>query len=319
MFETYLQYEYSFAATQLVLAMLGMGATTHVRDFLDVFREPKAFLVGAAVQLGVAPVVAFLLNRFADLPTGLALGLVLIAAVPGGTVSNVFAYFARGNVPLSISLTAVTTLGCLVLTPLILRVLMAGHLPADFNMPVARVAFDIAFLLLLPLAIGMVIGTMLPRIRGPFSNACIRGSLFVVVLMVVGSIGAGRIDIAAFGWTGPVLVVLFALTIQQIANLVVLGSGLRRADLVAIGVEVTVRNANLAVMIKASLFPAVVGVADPIGDGVLFVVLLYGGVAPLVAVPLFLIGRRRGGGRGSKALRAGGASAQEHHVERRQA
>jgi BASS family bile acid:Na+ symporter len=291
-FEFYVRHEYWFAAAQLALAMLGMGATTHVRDFVTVFRQPKAFLVGAFVQLLGAPVVALLVGALLDPPLGLALGLILVAAVPGGTVSNVFTYLAKGNVPLSIALTAVTTLGCLVFTPLILRTLMAGHLPPDFRMPAATIAFDITFVLLLPLAAGVVIGTTMPRHRGPFSNWCIRASLVCIALIVIGSAGAGRLDAAAFGWTGPLVVVLFALAIQQVSNLVVLAARLPRPDLVAIGIEVTVRNTNLALLIKASLFPAVVGVEDPVADGVLFVVLLYGAIALPVSAPLFLIGRR---------------------------
>lgn len=292
MFEAYIHYEYYFAAAQLALAMLGMGATTHVRDFIDVFRQPRGFLVGTVVQLVGAPLVALLLNWLLDPPLGLALGLILLAAVPGGTISNVLTYLARGNVPLSISLTAVTTLGCLLFTPMILRLLTASHLPADFRMPVGDVAFDISFVLLLPLAVGMVVGTTMPNLRGPFSTWCVRGSLLVIGFIIVGSAGAGRIDPTTFGWTGPVLIVLFAFAIQQVSNLAVLSSGLKRPDLVAIGIEVTVRNTNLALLIKASMFPAVVGVVDPVADGVLFVVLLYGGVALPVAAPLFMIGRR---------------------------
>jgi BASS family bile acid:Na+ symporter len=292
-FEFYLRHEYSFAAAQLALAMLGMGATSHIRDFIDVFRQPRAFLVGALVQLVCAPLVAVLINRFFAPPRGLALGLILVAAVPGGTMSNVFTYLARGNVPLSISLTAVTTLGCLVITPAILRLLMSAHLPPEFRMPVAEVAFDIAFVLLLPLAAGMVVGTLMPKIRGPFSTWCVRGSLVVIGFIVVGSAGAGRIDASIFGWTGPALIVLFSFAIQQIANVAVLSTGLGRRDLVAIGIEVTVRNTNLALLIKASMFPAVAGVADPVADGVLFVALLYGGVALPVALPLLAIGRHR--------------------------
>jgi BASS family bile acid:Na+ symporter len=244
------------------------------------------------VQLAGAPLVALLVNAFLDPPLGLALGLILVAAVPGGTISNVLTYMARGNVPLSISLTAVTTLGCLVVTPTLLRLLMAGHLAADFRMPAGDIAFDIAFVLLLPLAAGMIVGTTLPGFRGRFSTWCIRASLAVIGLIIIGSAGAGRIDAGAFGWMGPLVIVLFAFTIQQVSNVAVLACGLKSRDLVAIGIEVTVRNTNLALLIKASLFPAVVGVADPIADGVLFVVLLYGGVALLVATPLYVIGRR---------------------------
>lgn len=273
--------------------MLGMGAATRPRDYLDVLREPRAFCVGALVQLTGAPAIAVAVNAGLDPPLGLALGLILVASIPGGTISNVFTYLARGNVPLSISLTAVTTLGSLVVTPLLLAMLMGAHVPDGFEMPVRTIATEICLAMLLPLAIGMAAGAALPARRDGLARWCIRGSVAVIALIVVGAASAGRVDPDAFGWIGPGLILCFAITLQQLALLVSRTAGLAPRDRVAIAVEVTIRNTNLALLIKASLFPVAAGVADPIGDGVFFVLLLYGGGAIVVVLPILVRSRRR--------------------------
>ena len=153
--EFYVQYEYWFAAVQLVLAMLGMGATLTGKDFRDVVSEPRAVSLGTIIQIVVVPLSAYLFLRLLGIQDGVAVGLALIAAIPGGTVSNIFTFLARGNSALSISITALTTLACLVTTPLILSALIGDYLPADFAMPRLKIIREIAFTLLLPLALGM--------------------------------------------------------------------------------------------------------------------------------------------------------------------
>ena len=287
MFNFYIAHEFWFAAAQLVLAMLGMGATLTINDFAEIAREPKAFSVGAALQIVAVPLVAFLFLLLLDLSplaagVGLVVGLALCAAIPGGTVSNIFTHLAYGNVPLSIAITAVTTLACLLTTPLVLDLLIAQHMPPDFRMPIVRIAKDIFFWLLLPLALGMLYLRLWPTSAAQFSTGCIRASLFVIVLIVLGSLGAGRIDFVAFGSLNVLLVLLFVGVLTGLGLLVPRLASLQRADCTAIGIEIAVRNTNLALLIKASLFPAVVGVADPLADSVLFTILLYGGVMLLI-------------------------------------
>jgi BASS family bile acid:Na+ symporter len=272
-----------------------------MRDLLAVFRTPRSLIAGLAIQALGAPLVALAVNDALDPPLGLALGLILVAAVPGGTMSNVLTYVARGNIALSIALTAITTLGSLVVTPMLLRILMAAHLPAAFVMPTRQVAVDIFACLLGPLGLGMMAGRAFPGIQPAFTRWCIRGSLLIIGAIIVGAAGAGRLDPHAYGWAGPALIGLFAVAIQQVARLVLLALGAPRRDLVAIGIEVTIRNTNLGLLIKASLFPAIAGAADPIADGVLFVVLLYGGLAVPACLPLFALGRR--GAMGGAAMR----------------
>jgi BASS family bile acid:Na+ symporter len=289
----YLEYEYYIASTQLILAMLGMGATLRVRDFVEVLRQPRGILTGIATQLVAMPLLALALGRGFGLAPGLAVGLILVAAVPGGTMSNVLTFFARGNVPLSISLTAVTTIACLVTTPALLGLLGADYLPGTIEMPTGQIALEIVVSLVGPLAIGMGIGNLRPAIREVFSRTCIRASLAAIVVLVAGATAAERVDVTAHG-AGALAAVL----LLSVGGLIVGGVASRvltldSSDQVAVGIEAAYRNINLALLVKASVFPALAGAPDPFADAILFVALAYGGLAFFVVLPPLLWHRRR--------------------------
>src|SRR5258708_1805086 len=108
---------------QLVLAMAGIGATLSMAALFAVFRRPAALLTGVALQWLLVPLLAVAMIRLAGLTPGWAIGLLLIAAAPAGSMSNLFTYLGRGNVALAISLTGVTTLGCLFTVPILLQLL----------------------------------------------------------------------------------------------------------------------------------------------------------------------------------------------------
>ena len=96
--ELYIKYEYSVAAFQLIFAMLGMGATLTVDDFKSVVKMPKTVSFGILIQLCVIPFIAFLFIKSVPLATGMVIGIALIAAIPGGTTSNIFTYIATRNI-----------------------------------------------------------------------------------------------------------------------------------------------------------------------------------------------------------------------------
>ena len=285
--------EYPLAFSQLFLAMLGMGATLQPRDLSAVFLAPRGLLSGLGAQLVLIPFLGAGVAAWAGFSPGQTIGLILVAAVPGGTLSNVVCYLTGANYALSIALTALSTLGCLVTTPVILQLFAADFLPAKFSMPVTGILFDIGLGLLFPLAIGMLLRSRLTEsVAERFTKICIRLSLTLVLVMVVGSSGSGRIDAAALAFLPPWLVLFATLALlvsMGLAGLVRLG----RAERMTIGIETTLRNTNLALLLKASLFPAVSGGVDPFSDAVLAVVVLAGG---LQAAPLFpaVLGFRRG-------------------------
>jgi BASS family bile acid:Na+ symporter len=290
--EIYIEYEYWFAAFQLSFAMLGMGATLTIIDFKEVMREPRAVTFGIIIQLVLVPLIAFVFISYAGLSPGVAIGIALIASIPGGTISNIFTYLARGNTPLSISITGLTTFACLITTPLILGLLVTQYLPTDFVMPAEKIISDIALTLLLPLVVGMMLLRYVSQHAGWVSKWSIRASLFGIFLIVAGSGSAGRLDVNAFGMENIGLVSAF------VAILVVSSWGvarllrLSREDSTAIEMEVVVRNINLGLLIKASMFPAIAGSAGTMGDMVLFTLLLYGGQQTLIAA-LITFQRRR--------------------------
>lgn len=292
MAQFYLTWEWWFAATQLALAMFGMGATLRLDDFVGVFRAPRGFLVGAGVQVVGVPLLAVAVNALLAPPPGIAFGLVLVAAMPGGSMSNVVTWFAHASVPLSIALTAVITLGCMATTPLVLRLLVGDLVPADFVMPVGAIALDIAVCLLIPLAIGMAVGARLPTARrAAIARWCVRASLLVVVGIAVGSASAGRLDASAYGGSALLAVLVLAFAVQQLGTLAGVVSGLRRAEIGAIAIEAAIRNTNLAILLKASLFPAIPGIPDPMADGVLFTALLFAALAGPLTIPLIVVHR----------------------------
>jgi BASS family bile acid:Na+ symporter len=286
MFPWYPDYEYPLARLQLVLFMLGMGATLSVADFFAVLRRPRSFLVGFTIQVLLLPWLAVAINALGQLEGGIAVGLVLVAAMPGGALSKLFTYLGRGNVPLSITLSAFTTLACLVSVPMLLQLLAARYIPDDFHMPVRDIVLDVALCLLLPLSAGMVLVRGWPRLRRPLARGCVRLGFVVVVIMVLGSLG--RINPGEHGLGVALAIVLFCLAGQQLSMLPFYVTRWPRPDRMAVGTEVTMRNMNLALLLKAILFPP----DNPLGDGVLFVILFYAGTALGCGLPLALNHRR---------------------------
>lgn len=288
MIEAYPQYEEWLARIQLVCFMLGMGVTLAVADFLKVAQEPRSLLLGLVGQVCVIPLVALGISHVLDLDGPIALGLIMVSAMPGGSVSKVFAYLGRGNAPLSITLTAVSTLATVVTVPITLRLLATEYVPADFEMPVGTIVADVVLFLLAPLAIGMIIGRVWPARQRTIARWAVRLGFVPLLLIVIGSIAAGRIRPAEHGFLVPLAIVLFCVAGQQLNMAPFYLLRRPRADRMAVGIEATMRNMNLALLLKSSLF----GAEGELADGVLFVVLFYGAVAFFVGVPLALNHRR---------------------------
>jgi|TARA_B110000971_G_scaffold51796_1_gene52483 BASS family bile acid:Na+ symporter len=288
----YIEYEYWVAAVQLILAMLGMGAGLQVADFQKVVAQPKAVTVGLIMQLVIVPVIALAFILYTNLPPGMIIGIAIIAAIPGGTISNVFTLMARGNVPLSISITALTSVACLLTTPLILELLIADYMTDSFAMPVLRIATEIGLFLLVPLLLGMVFLRQLPAYAKQFSTLCVRGSLLGIAMIALGSLGAGRLDMTGTPVTDIALLFGFIIGLTIVGLWLTKAFGLTQHDNTAIEMEVTVRNINLGFLLKASLFPLVAGVENPLADMVLLSLLLYGSWQ-LVMGAVFIFWRRK--------------------------
>ena len=147
------------APIALALIMLGLGLGLSIKDFTRILRNPKDFLVGFICQLILLPIVAYILILILRLPIEIALGLMIIAAAPGGVTSNVLTKFANGDVALSISLTAIMSLLSIISVPFIVinsaNLLGVTNISSDISM--TGIALKMALVVTVPVIIGMII------------------------------------------------------------------------------------------------------------------------------------------------------------------
>ncbi len=147
------------APIALAIIMLGLGTSLRLNDFLRVAKFPKDFLIGLVCQLFVLPIIAFLLIMIMDLPIEIAVGVMLIAAAPGGVTSNVLTKFCNGDVALSISLTAIISLISILSVPIIIFSSMKslGVNIEENNISMIQVSLKMFFVVMVPVIIGMLI------------------------------------------------------------------------------------------------------------------------------------------------------------------
>ena len=147
------------APLALALIMLGLGLGLTVKDFKRVLQNPKIFFVGIISQIVLLPIIAYILLLVIKVPTAIALGVMIIAAAPGGVTSNVMTKFARGDVALSISLTAVCSLISILSVPLIVfssaKLIGVSNISEEITM--TGIALKMAGVVTLPVFIGMII------------------------------------------------------------------------------------------------------------------------------------------------------------------
>lgn len=178
--------ETTLLGIMMMVIMLGMGSSMTWRDFLIAFRKPKGILVGLVSQYVIMPFLGYALAMILGLPPAMAVGLILIACMPGGTTSNIFAYFSKGVLALSIMMTTVSTLVAVVTVPLLLNFYsgLAG-VTGEYVIPAGNIA-QVLIVLLVPTVLGMVL-----RKVNANAGATIEllGSLLgvIVILFLIGS------------------------------------------------------------------------------------------------------------------------------------
>lgn len=145
------QFEQILSAVVVFCVMLGMGASLTPRDFKVALSKPQGMAIGLACQFGIMPLLGFCLVAVLALPNAIAVGVLIMACMPGGTTSNMFTYFARGNLALSVMMTVTSTVSGIVLIPLMLS-LYAGLL--DLSIPPKNIILSLA-VIMVPVAIGM--------------------------------------------------------------------------------------------------------------------------------------------------------------------
>jgi len=244
----------------LALIMLGLGMSLTIQDFLRVIKVPKDFLVGFICQLILLPLIAFALIKLLNIPIELALGVMLIAAAPGGVTSNILTKFADGDVALSVSLTAIISLISIVTVPFVIflsiDLLNIDYVAKEISM--LTISLKMFFVVTIPVIMGMLINH--------FAENFIKKNLLVIQRISIALFVLIFIAIYIEEWDNIVSFIMQAGIIALTLNIIMMTVGFYVAKFFASGVaqrrcisiECGLQNGTLAVFVGTQLFDEMV-------------------------------------------------------------
>ena len=244
------------APIALALIMLGLGLGLSTRDFLRVINNPKDFTVGIICQLILLPIVAYILLLILRLPVELALGLMIIAAAPGGVTSNVLTKFANGDVALSISLTAIGSLISIFSVPFIVftsaKLLGVTDLSSDITM--TGIALKMALVVTVPVILGMLIRRFAENFISSNINIVnrITGILFIVVFAAIWI--EERENIISYLGQAGLAVLILNVVMMTLAFYIAKGFATGIPQRKCISLECGLQNGTLAVFVATQIF-----------------------------------------------------------------
>ncbi len=263
------EFEIKMLGVMMMLIMLGMGASLTFKDFRIAFKKPKGILIGLLCQYGIMPFLAYTLAVVLGLPPALAIGLILIGCMPGGTTSNIFTYFSKGVLALSIMMTICSTMVAILMVPLLLEFYTGlKGLPSAYTVPAGNVA-QVLVVLIVPTLIGIFVRKWNPNVGA-------------TVELIGGALGIGVILFLILTWvprnhmllaTTPWSVYFAAIGLGLIGMLLgyFLARGLKQDTLRArtIALETGIQNGPLGILIVLLTFK------DEMQQQVLIVPVLY--------------------------------------------
>ena len=240
-------------ALAFIMFSLGLGLT--LDDFARVARKPKDFIVGALSQIVLLPVVAFALVSVWSLPPELALGVMIIAAAPGGVTSNILTAFARGDVALSISLTAVISLLSVVTIPIVVVFAYAQLVGGEAgDVSVTRTAISVFVIVTVPVVLGLALRRFAESFSIRFEPFARQVSALLFVLVLAGAIFQERSNIVEYFAQAGLITLVLNLLMMVLAYLVAraFASGVKQR--IAISIECGLQNGTLAIAVATLLF-----------------------------------------------------------------
>ena len=243
------------APIALALMMLGLGTSLTINDFTRVIKNPKDFLVGLICQLILLPIIAFILIKLLNTPAELAVGVMIIAAAPGGVTSNIYTKFANGDVALSISLTAIISLISIITVPLIVfksaEILEVSFMSKNISM--IGISIKMFFVVTVPVIIGMVIRRFFNDYIVLKSNLITKVSVILFVIVLFGIYISEWDKIIPFLTSAGLIATTLNITMMFVGYYVakIFATGIAQQRCIAL--ECGLQNGTLAVFIATQL------------------------------------------------------------------
>lgn len=242
-------------ALSLIIIMFGMGLSLVLEDFKRIFVAPKAVLTGLTNQLILLPAVGFALISFVSVPPEIAIGLIILAACPGGPTSNLITHLAKGDLALSVSLTAITSFITLLTIPFIinlgLQMVLGSDTPIQLN--IVQTIIQVFAIVIIPVTLGMVVKAKREAFATRMEKPVRIASAVVFVLVLLGVIIKEIDNLIPYFQAAGVITLLL--------NISTMGLGLLAARLmklpikqgVSISIESGIQNGTLAITIATVL------------------------------------------------------------------
>ena len=276
-----------FLPASLAFIMFSVGLELTVNDFKRVGLQPKSFMIGSFSQVILLPLVAFALLSFWSIEPALAVGVMIIAACPGGVTSNLMTYLARGDTALSVALTAIISLFALITLPLIISFSILHFMDSSTapELSIGRTILGIFAITTVPVIIGMAANYYAPSFARSFERKARLVAAFLFIVIIAGAIYAERNNIVEFfKQAGPVTLTL---------NLVMMGLAIVLSKIgrlgtpqqTAITLECGLQNGTLAIFVSITL----IGSQEMMVPGAIYSLLMF----VTSAAYLFYVIRRR--------------------------
>ena len=241
-------------ALAFIMFALGLGLTG--ADFLRVIKQPKDFFVGAISQIILLPIIALILVKVWPISPELAIGVMIIAAAPGGVTSNILTSFARGDVALSISLTAVISLLSVLTVPFII-VTSLGLLGSENvaqNISLTSMAISMFLIVTVPVILGMIFRRFASNAAIKFEPIAKKISIGLFIIVLLGAIFAEKDNIVSYfadaGLITLALNVIMMIVAFYVAQLLATGNAQKKC----IAIECGLQNGTLAIFVGTTLF-----------------------------------------------------------------
>ena len=251
----------------LALIMLGLGLGLKVEDFTRVFKAPKDFIVGFISQLIILPIVAYLLIIILKTPPEISIGVMIIAAAPGGVTSNILTKFADGDVALSISLTAIISLISIISVPFIIFTSadLFGITNISQNISMVGIAIKMVMVVTIPVILGMIIRKFADSFISSKVEIFNKLNIVFFIIFFIAAFYEERENILSFIIQAGFIALILNITMMIIAYYIAktFASGIKQRKCIAL--ECGLQNGTLALFVSTQIFGTDIVYAIPTG------------------------------------------------------
>jgi BASS family bile acid:Na+ symporter len=243
-----------FLPIALGIIMLGLGLSLTIEDFKRVAKYPKAVTVALVCQMVLLPLLCFLLVKFSGLTSALAVGLMLLAASPGGATANLYSHLSKGDVALNISLTAINSVLTLFTLPLIVNFSLDYFMDSGQYVPMQfKKVVEVFAIVLVPVTIGMLIKYRMPKFAAKMEKPVkIASALILIIIIVSITIREKQVLVDYFKDLG-VQVLIFNIMSMALGYFIPRLVNIGKKQAIAIGMEIGIHNGTLAIYIALSV------------------------------------------------------------------